>query len=148
MSCSEKWSSTSVARLGNLLHFGQLFKACGNNYFAQIAHTLGNFCKGVKIFLFLAKFFLGNFYRHLAIFFWSHCPQPPPPQKGRNLKMIAFAQSKVRNPFFSIRKSIFIEETAYPNSKWPILTCVPNEYKQALVTKTKKCSFFTFVTIQ
>ena len=30
---------------------------------------LGNFCKGVKIYLFLGKSFLGNFYRHLAIFF-------------------------------------------------------------------------------
>ena len=30
-------------QLGDLLHFGQLFKACGNNYFAQIAHVLGNF---------------------------------------------------------------------------------------------------------
>ena len=29
---------TSVTRLGDLLHFVQLFKACGNNYFAQIAH--------------------------------------------------------------------------------------------------------------
>ena len=27
----------SVTRLGNLLHFGQLFKASGNNYFSQIA---------------------------------------------------------------------------------------------------------------
>ena len=26
----------SVTRLGNLLHFGQLFKACGNNQFAHI----------------------------------------------------------------------------------------------------------------
>ena len=24
--------------LGDLLHFGQRLKACGNNYFAQIAH--------------------------------------------------------------------------------------------------------------
>ena len=28
----------SVTKLGDLLHFGQLFKAFGNNYFAQIAH--------------------------------------------------------------------------------------------------------------
>ena len=35
-----------------------------------------NFCKGVKIFHFLVKSFLGNFYRHLAIFFWSHCSLP------------------------------------------------------------------------
>ena len=36
----------SVNRLGDL-HFGQLFKACGNSYYAQIAHILGNFCKRV-----------------------------------------------------------------------------------------------------
>ena len=29
------------------------------------------FCKCVKIYLFIVKSFLGNFYRHLAIFFWS-----------------------------------------------------------------------------
>ena len=31
---------TSVTRLDNLLDFGQLFKAVGNNYFAQISHIL------------------------------------------------------------------------------------------------------------
>ena len=31
---------TSVTRLGNLLDFGQPFKAFGNNYFAQISHIL------------------------------------------------------------------------------------------------------------
>ena len=40
---------TSVTRLGDLLHFGQLLKACGNNYFAQIAQIFRNFCKVVKI---------------------------------------------------------------------------------------------------
>ena len=25
--------------------------------------------------IFLVKSFFGNFYRHLAIFFWAHCPQ-------------------------------------------------------------------------
>ena len=34
---------------------------------------LGNFSKGVKIIHFLVKPLLGNFYRHLAIFIWSHC---------------------------------------------------------------------------
>ena len=29
--------------IGDLLHFGQLFKACGNNYFAQIAHIFREF---------------------------------------------------------------------------------------------------------
>ena len=33
----------SVTRLKDLLHFGQLFKACGNNYFAQIAHIFRQF---------------------------------------------------------------------------------------------------------
>ena len=41
-----------MTRLGDLLHFGQLFKACRNNYFAQIAMFKGNFCKGLKIFHF------------------------------------------------------------------------------------------------
>ena len=48
---------SSVTRLSDLLHFGQLFKACGNTYFAQIAHNLGNFCKGVK---------------NLSFFLWNH----------------------------------------------------------------------------
>ena len=34
----------SVTRLGDLLDFGQLFEAFGNNQFAQISHILGNFC--------------------------------------------------------------------------------------------------------
>ena len=33
----------SVTILGDLFHFGQLFNACGNNYFAQIVLILGNF---------------------------------------------------------------------------------------------------------
>ena len=32
----------------------------------------GNFCKGVKIFNFSSEIILGNFYRHLATFYWSH----------------------------------------------------------------------------
>ena len=63
----------SVTRLGDLLHFGQLFKACVNNYFAQIAHIVRQFFKGVKIFHFSSEIILGNFFRHLATFYWSHC---------------------------------------------------------------------------
>ena len=33
----------SVTRLGDLLGFGQLFKAFGYNYFAQISHILRHF---------------------------------------------------------------------------------------------------------
>ena len=65
-------AENSVTRLGDFLHFGHLFKYCGNNYFAQIAHILGNSCKGVKIFHFLVESYLGNFFRHLATFYGSH----------------------------------------------------------------------------
>ena len=34
---------TSVTRLGDLLHFGQILKACGNYYFAQIVYILRDF---------------------------------------------------------------------------------------------------------
>ena len=49
---------TSVTRLGDVLNFGQLFKACGNNYFA---HFYRQFCKGVKIFFFLVESILSIF---------------------------------------------------------------------------------------
>ena len=39
----QKSSLPSATRLGNLLHFGQLFKAFGSNYFAQIALIFSNF---------------------------------------------------------------------------------------------------------
>ena len=50
----------SVTRLGNLLQFGQLFKACGNNYFAQTTHILGNFYKVVGIFHFSSEINFGQ----------------------------------------------------------------------------------------
>ena len=59
---------SSVTRLGDLLDFEQVFKDFGNHKFAQISHILTDFCKCVKRIIFLAKSFLGNFYRHLAIF--------------------------------------------------------------------------------
>ena len=51
----------SVTRLGDLLNFGQIFKAFGNNYFSQIAHILGKFCKVVsKIFHFSSEILFGQ----------------------------------------------------------------------------------------
>ena len=62
-------SRTSVTRLGELLHFGQLFKASGNNYFAQFAYILGNFLVKVsKSLIFLVKSFLGNFLDILQLY--------------------------------------------------------------------------------
>ena len=37
------WLSISVTILVDLLDFGQVFKAFGNNYFAQISHILRQF---------------------------------------------------------------------------------------------------------
>ena len=34
---------SSVSKLGDLLHIGQLYKAGGNNYLAQIAHIVRQF---------------------------------------------------------------------------------------------------------
>ena len=50
-----------MTRLGNLLHFGQLFKAFGNNNFAQIATFLGKLLKVSKSYIFLVKSVFGNF---------------------------------------------------------------------------------------
>ena len=52
--------TSSVTRLGFVLHFGQLFKANGNNYFAQISHNLGIFCKVVKILHFASEIIFGQ----------------------------------------------------------------------------------------
>ena len=68
--------ASSVTRLDNLLDFGQHFKAFGNILFAQIyLHSHSIFVKVSKSLIFLVKSFLGNFYKHLAIFYWSHWRQ-------------------------------------------------------------------------
>ena len=51
-----------MTRLGDLLHFGQLFKDCGNNYFAQIVHILGDFCIVVEIFHFSSEISFGQLF--------------------------------------------------------------------------------------
>ena len=66
---STRWSAVqwyfptySVTRLNNLLHFGLLFRACGNNYFAQIAHIFGEFfVKMSKSFIFYLYHFWATF---------------------------------------------------------------------------------------
>ena len=42
-------------------------------HLSQSPLFLGNFCKGVKIYHISSEIILGNFYKHLAIFVWSHC---------------------------------------------------------------------------
>ena len=59
-------------QIGWFIALWQLFKASGNNYFVQIAHILRQLLlRCPKSFIFTLKYFLGNFYRHLAIFYWS-----------------------------------------------------------------------------
>ena len=55
-----RWVVDSVIRLDDILHFGQLFKTFGNNYFAQTATFLGNFCEVVKIFHFSSGIIFGQ----------------------------------------------------------------------------------------
>ena len=47
-------------QIGRFIGFGQLFKACGSNCFAQIAHILGKFSKVVKIFHFSSEIIIGQ----------------------------------------------------------------------------------------
>ena len=52
--------------IGRFLLLGQAFKAGGIHYSTQIDHIVRQFL--LKSIIFLVKSFLGNFYRHLAIF--------------------------------------------------------------------------------
>ena len=57
-----RWTSsaTSVTRLGGLLEFGQLFKAFGNNKFAQFSHILRLFLATPASFSFIFDLFQTN----------------------------------------------------------------------------------------
>ena len=52
---------------------GNFFKPFATINLPKSPTFLGNFCKGVIIYHFTTEIIFGNFYRHLAIFFWSHC---------------------------------------------------------------------------
>ena len=43
LNSKNRFDLTSVTRFDDLLNFGQVFKAFGNNYFAQISHILWQF---------------------------------------------------------------------------------------------------------
>ena len=57
-----------MTRLGDFLTLGNSSKPLAANNLSKSLIFLGNFCKGVKIFNFFVKSFLGNFYGHLATF--------------------------------------------------------------------------------
>ena len=50
----------SVTRSDDLLDFGQLLQAFGNNLFVQISHILREFLKGVKIYHFSIEIIFGQ----------------------------------------------------------------------------------------
>ena len=51
---------------------GNFLKPLATINLPQSPQFLGNFCKSVKIIHFSSETIFGNFYRHLAIFIWSH----------------------------------------------------------------------------
>ena len=108
-SCWIKVVRNQCDQIGWLLHFGQLFKVYGNNYLAKISHILGHFAKELKSFIFLVKSFLGNFYRHLATFNWSHCLIAP---FNAHLSTTWVVHSK---PFFSVINSVMPSVTRLGN---------------------------------
>ena len=67
-----------MTRLGDLLHFGQLLKAFGNNYLIcpNLLHSWAIFVRMSKSLIFLVKSCLGKFFRHLATFTSHTVPYP------------------------------------------------------------------------
>ena len=52
--------SSQCDQIGQFLHFGQPFKAGGNNNFTQITCIVRHFCKGVKIIHFCGEIIFGQ----------------------------------------------------------------------------------------
>ena len=78
----------SVTRLSDLLDFGQLFKAFGQQLICpNLPHSNEIFVKVSKSIIFQVNSFLGNFYRHLAIFSGHTGSQPTNTHMGPVQKM-------------------------------------------------------------
>ena len=68
---------SSVTILGDFLTLGN-FKSLGQQLFSpNLSHSNAIFVKVSKSIIFLVISVLGKFYRHSAIFFWSHCSEAP-----------------------------------------------------------------------
>ena len=94
------WTETtaSVTRSGNLLDFGHFLKPLAAIYLPKSPTFLGIFVKVSKSIIFIVKSLLGNFYWHLAIFFWSHW-LPPISSRERNQRQ---PEVNVTNKFHQI----------------------------------------------
>ena len=55
---------------------GNFFEPVATIFLSKMSTFFRNVCKGVEKFNFSREIFLGNFYRHLATFYWSHCSSP------------------------------------------------------------------------
>ena len=64
---------TRCDKIWQFIIFWATFQSPGNNYFANT--FLAIFVKVPKSVILLEKSYLGNFYIHLAIFYWSHFTQ-------------------------------------------------------------------------
>ena len=71
-SLGRSFVTSSGTRLDIYWTLGKFLKPLATINLPKYATFLGNFCKDVKIFHFSSEIILGNFYRNLAIFFWSH----------------------------------------------------------------------------
>ena len=61
-------------QIGRFIGFWATFQSLLHQLFCpNCPHSAAIFVKVSKTLIFLVKSFLGNFYRHLATFYWSHC---------------------------------------------------------------------------
>ena len=68
------WAANSVTRLGDFIALWATFQRLWQQLFCpNCPHFWGNFVMVSNYFIFLVKSFLGNFSRHLATLYWSHC---------------------------------------------------------------------------
>ena len=71
-----KLLNSVTTRLGNLLAFGQLFKALGNNLICpNLRHSYAIYVKVSKTLIFLVKSFLANFIDIWRLFTGHAAPQ-------------------------------------------------------------------------
>ena len=67
------WSRQSD-QTGRFIGLWATFQSLWQNFICpNLLYSQAIFVKMPKSLIFLVKSFLGNFYRHLAIFYWSHC---------------------------------------------------------------------------
>ena len=105
-----------MTRLGDFWTLGNFLKPLATINLPKSPTFLGIFYKGVKYIIFLVKSFLGKFYGHLAIFFWSHCVHKSFESKGCSL----IAKQCVFNKFVKCCKNVLHFQLKY----WVVATYV------------------------